>query len=321
MKKKDRYSLEKIRKEISFYDYFFEVDNFHKEYYPASFFIKSCGELENKKKNGDWLYFNRSGILSKIVKYQKDEIISEDRVDYEIKKKYLIISLANIIGGLYELPIKNLYYDSKIKDYTQKDYDKFYYYLEINLRIIIKRRYHIYFQELIDDIAWLLNGGRVKEYIKNEIIFADYFENYLEEKVSGKLNFIKRYYNKTHFINHFIMKKEGKRHGSWLYFDSDGFLEKESIYENGKLKNSIEVDINSKMNRYYILFSLGNIISGIYKNSIEDLCFDSKIKHYISRYNNIDVFYKYLENKLNIKFDHYEHELFEELIDEIKNKL
>ena len=128
-----------------------------KNYFTNSSLIKEFGFNEGGKKFGIWFYYNADGLLVKTEKHF-EEIESDDNITYAVKvSKYdILFSIANIIGSLYNCSIQNLYFKSYLKNYTAKDPEKLYNYLEVVLKLKRLDRDLECIEDLVNEIHRLL---------------------------------------------------------------------------------------------------------------------------------------------------------------------
>jgi hypothetical protein len=122
---------------------FFEADVYkdeqvkcHKTYYNGSCFIKEVGYLKGESKIGLWFYFNPTGLLEKTESYFNEEVTSTI-INYKgkVSRYDLVVSIGNVIGGLFNTSINDLYFKSKIKRYTKGQNEKLFKYLQSHLNI------------------------------------------------------------------------------------------------------------------------------------------------------------------------------------------
>lgn len=132
----------KYADEIPVYDFFKGWEGLkdndveiHKIYYPGTKFIKELGFKTNGQKVGFWFYFSENGLIRTSEKYG-DEFYAYD-LDFKGKtSRYdIIISLANIVGALYDCSIEQLYFKSKIQVYIYDNPELFYSHVKKHLGI------------------------------------------------------------------------------------------------------------------------------------------------------------------------------------------
>jgi hypothetical protein len=151
---------------------------------------------------------------------------------------------------------------------------------------------------------------------------SEYFTTSLDYQ-NKKLELSLQYHKNSSFIKEFGHLNNGKKYGSWLYFNSDGLLEVvEKHYEHA---TKDRLNYNGKVSRYYLLFTVANVISGIFGCSIKDFYFKSYLKDYIK--DNPEAFFKQLKLNFELQYLDYNSKYAEDLVDEIhdaiiqKNKL
>lgn len=122
---------------------FFEADVYkdeqvkcHKTYYNGNCFIKEVGYLKGESKIGLWFYFNPTGLLEKTESYFNEEVTSTI-INYKgkVSRYDLVVSISNVIGGLFNTSINDLYFKSKIKRYTKGQNEKLFKYLQSHLNV------------------------------------------------------------------------------------------------------------------------------------------------------------------------------------------
>lgn len=106
-----------------------------KQYFSGSPFISEFGFLKDGQKFGHWHYFSTNGLLEKTETYFEEKTI--DVLDYnrKVSRYDLIFCLGNVVGGLFNCSIKDLYFKSPIKRFTKGKNDKLYKYLESKLPV------------------------------------------------------------------------------------------------------------------------------------------------------------------------------------------
>lgn len=139
---------------------FFEADVYkeelvrlHKTYHNGSCFIKEVGHLRGESKIGLWFYFSPSGLLEKTESYFNDEVASSI-INYKgkVSRYDLVASISNVIGGLFDTSINDLYFKSKIKRYTKGQNEKLFKYLQSQLNISYIDNTKETMEGLIEDI-------------------------------------------------------------------------------------------------------------------------------------------------------------------------
>ncbi|MFW6017162.1 MAG: hypothetical protein ACOCRK_12045, partial [bacterium] len=244
----------------------------------------------------------------------KKEIKFDYTDESNISKYYTIISLANIISGLYKVSVQDLYFDSYINEYVKSDYELLYEHIEKGIGVKLLP-IHETFQDLVNNIHGFLKGD-VEEIIE-EIAFIDFFLN-----KNGPL--ITNEYKKIYNPNSFFIKECGfmkyqKKYGTWLYFNEKGLCEKMEVYDDGQLITEENIVYTKNISLTFLVLSTVNIAGGIYKTSIEDGYYDTWINSKTSYYPGLLKYY--LEKLFDIDFSDYKGDKFKDLAKYIKSKL
>ncbi len=119
--------------------------------------IKYQGFKKTRQRHGEWIFYTYEGFVREVVIYENGTYVDKIYCDYEnpaklISKYYLLFGIGNSIKKLYEKNISELYFSSKILDFTGFDKTKLFYHTE---RFIKKRSVFDQpetFQEMVDQI-------------------------------------------------------------------------------------------------------------------------------------------------------------------------
>ncbi len=119
--------------------------------------IKYQGFKKTRQRHGEWIFYTYDGFVREVVIYENGTYVDKIFCDYEnpakaISKYYLLFGLGNSAKKLYDKDISDLYFDSRIEDYTGSDINKLFYHTE---RFIKKRSLFnqpITFQEMVDQV-------------------------------------------------------------------------------------------------------------------------------------------------------------------------
>ncbi len=119
--------------------------------------IKYQGFKKTRQRHGEWIFYTYEGFVREVVIYENGTYVDKIYCDYEnpaklISKYYLLFGIGNSIKKLYEKNISELYFNSKILDFTGFDKTKLFYHTE---RFIKKRSVFDQpetFQEMVDQI-------------------------------------------------------------------------------------------------------------------------------------------------------------------------
>lgn len=123
--------------------------------------IKYQGFKKTRQRHGEWIFYTYEGFVREVVIYENGSYVDKIYCDYEnpakpISKYYLLFGIGNSIRKLYEKNIGELYFNSKISDFTGFDKTKLFYHTE---RFIKKRSVFDQpetFQEMVDQIYYAL---------------------------------------------------------------------------------------------------------------------------------------------------------------------
>lgn len=157
----------------------------------------------------------------------------------------------------------------------------------------------IYEQELLIEHAEEVFAGANFERLEDssnpeEIIrqmpFLSYFgmedrslENGKVKAPSGKLYTPEMELYNDGTIKYQGFKKTRQRHGEWIFYSYEGFVNEVVIYDNGTYMDKIYCDYENPakaISKYYLLFGLGNSIRKLYNREIPELYFDSVVEDY-----------------------------------------
>lgn len=119
--------------------------------------IKFQGFKKTRQRHGEWIFYTYEGFVREVVIYENGSYVDKIFCDYEnpakpISKYYLLFGLGNSIKKLYGVEIGELYFESKLKDFTGTDESKLFYHTE---RFLNKRKVFSNpktFQEMVDQI-------------------------------------------------------------------------------------------------------------------------------------------------------------------------
>lgn len=153
---------------------------------------------------------------------------------------------------------------------------------------------------------------QIKKIDLSEIPVVEFFNSQVFFK-NSQFDLVKTYYDNTSFIKELGFKKDNNKAGSWFYFSEQGLLIKsESFFDEHK---SYEIDYKGKIGKYDIIFTLANIIGGLFQCSLQQLYFKSKISFFTS--NNNEVLYSHIEKVLSIEPIRRDCISMEDLVDEV----
>ena len=119
--------------------------------------IKFQGFKKTRQRHGEWVFYTYEGFVREVVIYENGSYVDKIYCDYEnpakpISKYYLLFGLGNSVKKLYDKNISELYFHSKIEDYTGFDKTKLFYHTE---RFMKKRSIFdqpLTFQDMVDQI-------------------------------------------------------------------------------------------------------------------------------------------------------------------------
>lgn len=125
------------------------------------------------------------------------------------------------------------------------------------------------------------------EEVMKEMPYLNYFG--VEERllVNGKVKAPsgKLYVPEMEFYNDGTIKFQGfkktrQRHGEWIFYAYEGFVNEVVIYDNGTYVDKIYCDYENpakNISKYYLLFGIGNSVKKLYEQNISELYFNSPI--------------------------------------------
>lgn len=119
--------------------------------------IKFQGFKKTRQRHGEWIFYTYEGFVSEVVIYENGSYVDKIYCDYEnpartISKYYLLFGIGNSVKKLYDRNISELYFNSRIVDFTGSDKDKLFYHTE---RFLQKRSIFDQpetFQEMVDQM-------------------------------------------------------------------------------------------------------------------------------------------------------------------------
>ncbi len=119
--------------------------------------IKYQGFKKTRQRHGEWIFYTYDGFVREVVIYDNGSYVDKIYCDYEnpakpISKYYLLFGMGNSIKKLYDRNISELYFDSRIEDFTGFDKTKLFYHIE---RFMKKRSMFDQpetFQEMVDQV-------------------------------------------------------------------------------------------------------------------------------------------------------------------------
>ncbi|MCP4314125.1 MAG: hypothetical protein GY790_22970 [Bacteroidetes bacterium] len=119
--------------------------------------IKFQGFKKTRQRHGEWIFYTYEGFVREVVIYENGSYVDKIFCDYEnpakpISKYYLLFGLGNSVKKLYGKEIQELYFDSKIEDFTGFDKEKLFYHVErfMNKRSVFDQPET--FQDMVDQI-------------------------------------------------------------------------------------------------------------------------------------------------------------------------
>ena len=123
--------------------------------------IKCQGFKKTRQRHGEWIFYTYEGFVSEVVIYDNGTYVDKIYCDYEnpgktISKYYLLFGLGNSVRKLYDKEISELYFDSRVEDFTGFDKTKLFYHVE---RFLKKRAIFDHpetFQDMVDQLYKVL---------------------------------------------------------------------------------------------------------------------------------------------------------------------
>ena len=125
--------------------------------------IKFQGFKKTRQRHGEWIFYSYEGFVREVVIYENGSYVDKIYCDYEnparpISKYYFLFGLGNSVKKLFGRDISQLYFDSRIEDYTGSEKDKLFYHVE---RFLDRRQlFHEpgTFQQMVDQLYSALYG-------------------------------------------------------------------------------------------------------------------------------------------------------------------
>jgi hypothetical protein len=123
--------------------------------------IKYQGFKKTRQRHGEWIFYTYEGFVNEVVIYDNGTYIDKIYCDYEnpakpISKYYLLFGLGNSVKKLYDREVSDLYFDSRIEEFTGFDKTKLYYHVErfLKKRSVFERPDT--FQSMVDQLYKVL---------------------------------------------------------------------------------------------------------------------------------------------------------------------
>jgi hypothetical protein len=117
--------------------------------------IKYQGFKKTRQRHGEWIFYTYEGFVNEVVIYDNGTYVDKIYCDYEnparpISKYYLLFGLGNSVKKLYDRDISELYFDSRVEDFTGFDRTKLFYHVErfLKKRSVFDRP--VTFQNMVD---------------------------------------------------------------------------------------------------------------------------------------------------------------------------
>lgn len=119
--------------------------------------IKYQGFKKTRQRHGEWIFYTYEGFVREVVIYENGSYVNKIFCDYEnpakpVSKYYLLFGIGNSVKKLYEKNISELYFNSRIEDFTGFEKNKLFYHTE---RFFKKRSLFDQpetFQDMVDQI-------------------------------------------------------------------------------------------------------------------------------------------------------------------------
>jgi hypothetical protein len=196
----------------------------------------------------------------------------------------------------------------------------------------------VYEQELLVDAAEEVFAGANYEKLEDtsnpeeiirEMPYLTYFgiedRTLINGKVkapSGKLYFPEMELYSDGTIKYQGFKKTRQRHGEWIFYTYEGFVNEVVIYENGSYVDKIYCDYENPaktISKYYLLFGIGNSVKKIYDRNISELYFNSRIDEFTGL--DKDKLFYHTERFLKRRSIFDNPETFQEMVDQMYSAL
>lgn len=163
------------------------------------------------------------------------------------------------------------------------------------------------------------------EEVMKEMPYLNYFG--VEERllVNGKVKAPsgKLYVPEMEFYNDGTIKYQGfkktrQRHGEWIFYAYEGFVNEVVIYDNGTYVDKIYCDYENpakNISKYYLLFGIGNSVKKLYEQNISELYFNSPIDKFTGS-DTTKLFY-HTERFLKKRSIFDQPETFQDMVDQV----
>jgi len=97
--------------------------------------IKYQGFKKTRQRHGEWIFYTYEGFVREVVIYDNGNYVNKIFCDYEnpakpISKYYLLFGIGNSVKKLYDRNISELYFDSRVEDFTGLDRNRLFYHIE-----------------------------------------------------------------------------------------------------------------------------------------------------------------------------------------------
>ena len=119
--------------------------------------IKYQGFKKTRQRHGEWIFYTYEGFVREVVIYDNGNYVDKIFCDYEnpakpISKYYLLFGIGNSAKKLYDKNISDLYFESRIEDYTGFEKSKLFYHVErfVGKRSIFEQP--VTFQDMVDQL-------------------------------------------------------------------------------------------------------------------------------------------------------------------------
>ncbi len=138
-----------------------------KIYTRKSLFVKSYGFKLGSIRHHCRYTFNELGQATNFTLFDKGQSIFERPIDFYRRKftsNDVLISLANIISGLYKVPVNDFYFDSLIEDYVDGVPAHLFEFLEKEWNIHLGANWEYDdFEELVETLMIYLKSNNVND--------------------------------------------------------------------------------------------------------------------------------------------------------------
>jgi hypothetical protein len=129
-----------------------------KEYHTGTRFIKTLALVQGGQKASNMYYFSVSGFIERTISINdSSNAVSAISWQERISKYDLLVCLANLVSGLYRVPVADFYFDSELDEFTNGDRLGLITYIEQHTNLKLQKRDIWTADQLMEDINYKLH--------------------------------------------------------------------------------------------------------------------------------------------------------------------